>query len=357
MAVLIVHISAIPVHELPKESFWLPFFVFINRMHKFTTPAFLFLSGFLLMEAYGQNQINYKIFLKKRLTNIIWPYVFYNLLYFGVYAAAGKYAFSFPMFIKMLILGEINYHFYFITILVQFYILFPWIQSSFDKFSSNFLLIMALMGNLIFMKYGTFFYSDRFFLQYIFFFCFGCWASTKKSLWTVQTEKFVYGWGIMYGGFGIIYAIQYYMYGAMGKYIDPFYVRCTWFSFSFISIIFLYGLSIRSCKARKKKNILLCMEAISKHSYDIYLLHPLVLAVVDYALVKAGIMHPVFRYSFHIYIFYLLSFPFFRYYQATKYKIYALFLGIMGSAFKNMFFYHDNTVKEKDERKSVFTQS
>lgn len=83
LAVLLIHSTSTPVTALSSDSKLYPFYVFFNISPKFAVPVFIFLSGFVLFYNYIQKDLTKELiknFYKKRVTQILIPYLFFFYL-------------------------------------------------------------------------------------------------------------------------------------------------------------------------------------------------------------------------------------------------------------------------------------
>ncbi|SHJ33679.1 Surface polysaccharide O-acyltransferase, integral membrane enzyme [Dethiosulfatibacter aminovorans DSM 17477] len=268
-SVILVHISAIGVVGYLPGSIHLKIVTLLNRSIKYTTPAFLFLSGVTSFYSYRNRKFEYGEFLGKRLPRILIPYLFWNLAYYMVFIYQGYYGISLSFFIKSLFLGTMCYHLYFIVILTQLYFLSPIFNYMFEKFNHE--LILAVVGavNFILASELDFLYSDRIFLKYMFFFVLGIYLTKNhdKSMRIMGKRSTAL---ISTAGYTATAAMYTYFYYTS----NPATINL-WFVYSVFSIFFLYIVGIYLVgKVSDKYDT---VRNLSKSSFYIYLMHPLVL--------------------------------------------------------------------------------
>jgi len=278
LAVILIHTSADPVTQLTEGSIHILFFTLINRTLQFAVPLFIFISGFVLYYNYQHKQeFGYYNFIKKRLSGILIPYCVWTLIYYGFFIMAGYYTFSWEFFLRKLMLADMVYHLYFVLLIVQFYILFGVFLNLFRRFDNNLLLGLILIVNILFMKFIYFRYVDRFFLQYVFFFAMGCYFAgnrlTVKNYIESQKGYLLLVYLLIVGYF----ANQFYQYQVLKMEIDGFTIKLTWLFFNIISILFVYGLTV--FYQTDNSTIRKIVNQIDMSSYNIYLMHPLILLV------------------------------------------------------------------------------
>ena len=320
LSVIWVHVTAIPVSSLQSHSIHMKIFSFLNRAAKFTTPAFIFISGLTLFYTYKDKRLNYTSFLMKRFKATLIPYFIWSIIYYFSFIYSGYEDFSWRYLIESLLTGSISYHLYFILTILQFYLLFGIFLYLFRNFKPNIILFILLFISLFTVKYIRFEYVDRFFGRYVFYFGFGCYTAIHldnlgKKLW-----KYRHLITVGYLGISSYFAYQFYQYYALEKSINNFYIEFIWFCFCFFGIIFFYNVS--HYVAQKEDSILnKSLQAISRASYYIYLSHPLVIFISEDLLDRMGILSITRRFALNVIIVYGTVVPLAILYTRLKYKI------------------------------------
>jgi probable poly-beta-1,6-N-acetyl-D-glucosamine export protein len=128
IGVLLVHVSATYYNEAGQVFNW--FTYFFNQIGRFGTPTFAVISGFLLFNQVNKRGFNFKQFVTSRTTKIIMPFVIWSIFYqfITIYVLGGKLPTDPKIFLYNFTLGQSFYHLYFMAIVVQFYLLFPFLQ-------------------------------------------------------------------------------------------------------------------------------------------------------------------------------------------------------------------------------------
>lgn len=269
-------------------------FLFVNRAVTFAVPAFIFISGFVLARRYLQRDFSYLLFLKKRLKHIIVPYFCWTFVYYLCFIQQNIYGFSLSFFLKSLFLGDMVYHLYFVVLILQFYLLFGVFRGLFRRYSAHLLMLVFLLINILFMKFGYFQYADRFFLQYLSFFTFGIYFSINyqsfKEKICYYRSKLAIGYVLM----SLFIAQQYYQITILKRVYDGFLYNLSWLLFSLLAIVFFFGLavSLQNTELTAVKKFLL---KLSDASYLIYLSHPLMLMfaqkIISHDLIPSTTLH------------------------------------------------------------------
>jgi len=272
-AVMIVHITATGVEEYIHGSFPYMLMLIVNRSLKFTTPVFILLSGVTSFYSYGykNREFKYMEFLKKRLSKVIVAYFVWCIIYYAAYIYFGYYAIDIKFFVKSVLQGTMSYHLYFVIIIIQMYIIGP-IFYFILKNSEKKVTILIFAGIITYLcaEFIRFNLSDRIFLKYMVFYMLGIYITLEYNnyfTWIKKNKLFIISGYIM---MSIIYTVASYYNSAAST--------LAWFLFSSMSLFFVYliGLLMKD----KLKNIYSFIKVFGQSSYYIYLMHPLVLAIM-----------------------------------------------------------------------------
>lgn len=120
MLVIFIHIMSETVETLGADglvvySLW--------RTAGFAVYGFVFLSG---LKNSMSEKFDYRYFYARRFTKILIPYVIWVTAYYIAYCVCGRYdKFSITQLLGFIIRGDAAAHFYFITVIIQFYLLMP----------------------------------------------------------------------------------------------------------------------------------------------------------------------------------------------------------------------------------------
>lgn len=279
LSVLVVHVSAVPFAHPDLGALELEVFGYLNRAFKFTTPAFIFLSGLMQYYHQWQGNFDFKRFMKKRFGPIFWPYLAAATGYFVILAAFGEYPFTPFEYLKRLLLGDANYHLYFVVIILQFYLLMPAFLWIFERFNDHLVLVGALAVNLISREFWIFPYSDRFFLNYLFFFVLGAYVVRRMETLKKLASSSMVGLFLLYLAISGVYGYQFVTTTLEGRYWNYHLTSLTWFFFSLAALAAIYGIAVRvtDMKGSKAAAVKTWAQTISTASYWIYLIHPMVL--------------------------------------------------------------------------------
>lgn len=129
--------------------------LFINQISRFGTPMFALISGFLLFYQTRNRGFNFKKFTTSRFTKIGLPFLFWSsfyLLFTYFVLGANPLASGEKLFLVDFVFGNTFYHLYFMSIVFQFYLLFPLLQLFKSKWQWPVLLVISIFINFYFVK-------------------------------------------------------------------------------------------------------------------------------------------------------------------------------------------------------------
>lgn len=134
-----------------------PLTLFLNQAARFAVPLFFMISGFVLELNFRSNE-NYLVYLKKRFSRIIVPYVFWSFIYY--FLIYKKHAEDF--FIALL-KGDASYQLYFIPTLLVFYLLFPILHKYLRIIGNKWLMLTLAFIEFLFLYFDYFVHPLGFF--------------------------------------------------------------------------------------------------------------------------------------------------------------------------------------------------
>lgn len=140
VSVVLIHTSTKILDYFKYDLVNQTFVLFLNQASRFAVPLFFLISAFVLELNYPE-KFNYFSYLKKRLSRLFLPFLFWSALYyFVIYPLHSK------NFMTALVLGDSSYQLYFIPTLFIFYLVFPFFHRHFNFFiKKTSLLILALL--------------------------------------------------------------------------------------------------------------------------------------------------------------------------------------------------------------------
>ena len=162
---------------------------------RFAVPVFIFISGFVLTLRYKES-ISVKLFLKKRFMRVLVPYLLFSGLGVVLFAFWGQ-IWTFDSLWRSFAFFNVISYYYFIAIILELYLLFPFLLKLYGRISSRglgWIFVVCLAG----VQIGYYFF-DSFVLNQVI--VMGSWN------WVLQQRVFL-NW-IFFFALGIAYAWNY----------------------------------------------------------------------------------------------------------------------------------------------------
>ncbi|RHW37260.1 acyltransferase [Neobacillus notoginsengisoli] len=322
LMVLLVHVSGSFYYENGKV--WDNMTFFVNQISRFGTSMFALISAFLLIRSTINRGFEPKRFFSSRLTKVGLPFLAWSLFYlYYWYVTNGFHPLDSgrKRFIIDFFFGNSFYHLYFMSIVFQFYLVFPLLQLIRSKKAWAVLLVIAALVHIYFLTYyapGKFegvwrtILSQRAFLpNWIYFFIFGGFLayfwddalsfSRKYAKWFGIASLFVIFLGVL----------EYTVVGSIPSNRLTNIINIPILTFTMI------GFGERISKLRWLSKFL---TSIGTYSMAIYLAHPFVLNVFQNFAPQGIWKTPLFPFVFAIVLFLTMGFvkviqvlPFYQY--------------------------------------------
>lgn len=290
---VLIHTTALALGTLTKGApVFYPLFL-LNRVAQFAVPLFVFISGLALTYGYAARRIEYLAFLRKRVISVTVPYLLWSLIYFlrANLPNLGSPSLSLPLLVKGIVIGSTYYHLYFIIIILQFYLVFPFLLSLVTRFRSRRTLAVALIvaahvGYLLFSQRFYFRYNDRFLPTYFLFFGLGMLAGLDidgfRRFLTRRLRGVVAAFGMSLSAYlALSFADQ-----VLGWTPPNLWFSLAWVGYSALAGVFFYlipalsfNFHLSQLRRRRWTSFNGLLETLGRDSFAIYLMHPLILSV------------------------------------------------------------------------------
>lgn len=299
IAVLMIHTTGSAVSTLNKSSTSYLIFAFINRFSQFAVPAFVFASAMLLMYNYG-NGCDWKLFYKKRLKNVLLPYIVWTMIY-GIYLYV---IYNEPLksilTVENLLFGGMFYHLYFIVIIVQLYLIFPVLLYVYRYIGKNIytvVLSIVLFQIVDVLAYRYFIskflqYSSYLFITYISFIIAGMYVGENIREWGKYYHKKLLNSFFAVIVFGYLF-VDISLKVFANKRVDSNLYNIYYYVFTLVASLFFFTLSMKILNYHALSGLLI---NTGKLSFGIYLSHPLFLDIAKHFLTAGN------QYMYDIYI-------------------------------------------------------
>ena len=287
-------IGVVAIHTIGTEyplnnDFIYTMYINTIQLSAFSVPFFLFISGLVLTYNYGDIKINYKQFIMKRLLVILIPYIIWSCLYivYNMVEIGKTFDISPIAIIRKLITGNAEFHLYFIILIIQFYLIFPFILKYILKFKKyhTYLLLSIFIFNLLIVSayYYQFDYLSekilkKVFIFWLFYFVFGMVIGyniddNKYKISDRSLKYFIFLFLITY----VSLDISYFLNELEDKNI--FWLRPQTLIYATLSIIIAYKFINELKITDNLKLPAQLLKNFGKNSFGIYLSHALFLSI------------------------------------------------------------------------------
>lgn len=280
--VLLIHITSTYISYPQNSAVYLIGGSF-NCALTFAVPAFLFISALVMTyQLKNKEKINWLKFIGKRIVKVLSALILWSIIY--IICWGNLQNITLKNIISYLVLGNASYHLYFIPLIIQLYLIFPiiWMIAGFTKkikvntvlsFILCFIISAVLQYSFttIFRLniFKTFIYFSTIIFSYTLPIAMGTWIGFNYS----KVKNFFNKYFITFLLLGTVIACIYYV---KVEFINYTYKTTLLFS-PFYWVLIILSLTyllryIKSCPF---------LEEISKKSFIIYLVHPLILNIVN----------------------------------------------------------------------------
>jgi peptidoglycan/LPS O-acetylase OafA/YrhL len=298
---------------LEKSSWQYALVFFPWRLSGFVVQGFIFLSGIKLF-LNRPEVFDYKKFYIGRLIKIVIPYLLWNIIYYIYFIAAGYEHFSPGAFLNYILTGTLVSPFYFIVVIVQFYALAPLWHRLVKNVHPGIALVFAAILTFflsqqlpellrLFLPEVQFPYNDRVFTTYLLYWAAGCYAGANyEGIKTAARNNrgFI---TIVFFVFTVAEAVLSYIHFSGIRAIN--WLESIHFLYCAGAVLFIFTLFTVLYDNRVLKNRLI--RETDKASYGIFLMHCLVIYLVNALMSRFGIASVSLTYFIRIVAVYSIS--------------------------------------------------
>jgi surface polysaccharide O-acyltransferase-like enzyme len=290
-SVILIHVLGELFQDYPIQSFLQqkPFIVRLTityeALFRSGIPLFLMLTGVLLMP---RKELGYK-FVRKRLIRILIPYIIWSSVYLAI-TGMNEYI-NLHTIITALIYGS-NYHLWFVRYLLLVYLTIPFLKYFLVKFSLNgyYFVAFAVFIMLILNLSAIAFPYKNLLMFYVIFLGYVTMGYFLASYNHPLLNNLLLGIILTIVGSTIT------LFGGLGYIIATKYVSVDFYSIiTFHIIVRSVGIYIifKCLSKHVRLDIQLFLSRLSKYSFGIYLLHPLILLALQQCGVSYKLFSPV----------------------------------------------------------------
>ena len=323
-AVVLIHVTSHGVGTFDPTSTSYFVYLILNRLSQFAVPTFIFASCVLLSYIHGDDfrtitAGGLKAFYSKRFVRIIPPYLIWTLVYLVVkhIESNGTVRVTWGNYLNLLLRGDGYYHLYFVIVILQVYILLPFITYVVSHLNIRFRQILLIsIGVQVACYYLYEFYIIHYFprgtrlmIWYLAVILVGVWIGENYEEYC-KRERHVTIFLPVALVSGVLYTYCYHL-SNIGQLVSSGIVNLWWYIYvSSMPLLLLY--------ISKKVNSRF-FETAGQLSFGIFLMHPLFLFIMNriYATANA-ILYDIFVF----FIIYSLSYIITKWLEATPWGKY-----------------------------------
>lgn len=306
MLVIFIHISSEVIVNVPKNTYFFKTVFSLQRLSHFVVQGFLLLSGVKLFLNKRDN-INYFKYYLSRFTRIIIPYIIWVIIYYIYFCSKNYYVFSLKGLFYQLISGDLSAHFYFIIILLQFDLLTPLWMFLFKRGNAVVHIAFSLMVTVIASQYlspmiAVFLPDFNFdfsncFLKYQVYYTAGCFIGLHYEQFKNYLKRSVLP--LTLGFLACAFLNVSLSLKTVGN--SPHFLELVHIMYSMSAILFFYMI------AQFLSWSVSPFKLLDRASYGIYLMHCLVIVIINDIMTQNGIFSFVTRFEIRAIFTYAIS--------------------------------------------------
>lgn len=288
VAVIVIHVIAADSQYLQQNGLPIPdYFLNLNLFSRFSVPVFIAISGYGLAKSFTKkwsDKLKLKLlsdfYFHRTFRLLPWYFFWAIIIYLYLnFVGQGPANYGQTPFWKLLLFGKVDYHLYFVPMILKLYLIFPLLWLAIHKFP-RLTLVAAFLWQIYFYRQldATTLSDQQQYLQagsWLFYFVFGIFLARRPVLANLQLQLF----SILLLLAGFFWSLfRAYSQKALG--VDPIiFTRFTQIPILLYATgVILSGLFfIPPILPRLPAYLSTSLTSLGKHSYSVYLCHTLIL--------------------------------------------------------------------------------
>lgn len=279
LAVIITHVSA-HFTDLSEVNALSTTCMVLDSLSSYAVPAFLFISGFVLINKY-RKPLDINKYYIKRFKSIVPQYIIFSIIY-TMYNEQ-----PIVIFFHNLLTGGSFYHMWFFVLIIELYIFYPLILDIYNyskskNMNTSLLITTAIMG-IIYNMYFTSYQLVPQLFGWVFYFILGFVVRDNYEL--TKLENFFKKYALVVcvviaiGTLFSVVSIEFTYFPSYKSIFETEYAKLGFLSATinlvYNTVLFMLFLNISAMLSSQKKYPII--DKIGSFSFAIYLIHPLVL--------------------------------------------------------------------------------
>ena len=151
--VILIHIIGASFHFWNKGSATWFIFLTLDQLFRFSVPLFVFISGYTLYSKYKEHFKYWEFYSKRAFRVLPWYFVWSLIIYLYINFTVKPGFVNYPTW-KLILLGKVDYHLYFVSMIFQLYLLFPVFLWLYKKFRSSFVIVLFVLEVLLYLIFS-----------------------------------------------------------------------------------------------------------------------------------------------------------------------------------------------------------
>lgn len=296
-AVVLIHLFNLAFLNIEKGASGYLSYQLVHSLLQFAVPCFIFLSSLLVSYTLKDKLFSFLKFYKKKLVSTLIPYIIVSL---GVLIM--QVILGFLPFYKLfrpqswfywLAYGKAYTHLYFMSVIIQFYIVAPFMYFGLrvllervKKYQGLMVLIIAFLPQLMIYWinkiyiYQYFSSSATLFVWYWCISIIGLWIGYTYKEWQVYYEKHRFIFLTLSGAVAILYGV-YRVKIVYNITIDTFHYQFIWYFYVILASLALLYLGNKLTQRFEDTTAFKWFTYIGNYSFEIYLVHPLLTLILS----------------------------------------------------------------------------
>ncbi len=292
LLVILIHISSEVITQMDRGHtlYWVV--LLLSKMSAFVVQGFIMLSGVKLFLKAGN--IHYGKFYLSRLTKVVIPYIIWVFIYYIYFCSKDYFVFSWAELGRFILNGKVSAHFYFVIVIVQFYLLAPVWVVFFKKANPAVVLMLSLLITVIsgtsldnivatLFPNHSFQHLDLFFPRYLIYWVAGCMIGLHYQEFTNYLQKRWISITLLFAACSFIKGwFTVYFVGGGPIWMDQIHIL-----YCISALLFFYMVS--QVFVGRGAMLLTPFGWLDRYTYHIYLIHCLVIFMVNEWMTQKGI--------------------------------------------------------------------